>query len=82
VDITPPKIPITITRIGMLVINFILILLVKPMDQAHIMQVIHTQFMEVGTMPTTSIMVNITVPHPTCRTLATQTGIVMLLLMF
>jgi hypothetical protein len=82
VDITPPKIPITITRIGMLVINFILTLPVKAMDQAHTMQVIHTQFMHMGTMPTTSIMVNIILPHPTCRTLAIQTGIVMPLLMF
>jgi hypothetical protein len=82
VDITPPKIPITITRIDMLVINFILILLVKAMDQAHTMQVIHTQFMHMGITLTTFIMVIIILPHPTCRTLPTQTGIVMLLLMF
>jgi len=80
--ITLPKIRITITRTGMLVTNFILTLLEIQMDHIHITQVIPTHFTHMGTMLTTFIMVLIILPHPTCLTLATQTGILMLLLTF
>jgi hypothetical protein len=72
VDITPPKIPITITRTCIVLLGFILILLEKQMDQVHTMQVIRTQGTDMGIMLITSTMVIITVPHHICQTTATQ----------
>jgi hypothetical protein len=79
--IIQPKIRIIITRTGIYNTGFILILF-TPLDQKHITQVIHTQVTEVGTTPTITTMALITMPHPICRTVPTQTGMLMPLLMF
>jgi hypothetical protein len=79
--ITQPKIPITITRIGMLVINFILTLFI-PLDQKHIMQVIHTHFTHMGIMLIITTMAVTIQTHLICRTLPIQTVTAMPLLMF
>jgi hypothetical protein len=42
------------------------------MDQVHIMQVIHTHFIHMGTMLITSIMVLTIQPHLTCQMPTTQ----------